>query len=489
MRRRPLLALIASSAAAVAGCSGNDGEEATHTRTDAPDPGPTPTNSETPEPGPTETETADSTALDVGVEPVEYLVETRRPTTGITHGSLVPFDDIPQILQEPLQQAVEGGYETEEVSRELLAAIDTFRTYEYATEFEPYVRIDGTAYEFEPTVPTFVASLPAATEETIVEESDPDRTFTWAFDHEFDSPAVETFVHVVAWRGNSANNRHEYRRSALPDPVEAFVSQYDYVEDEYGISELETEWRHEDPPYTLEAHELTPDMRWDREVLAVSGMEPLLGSTVREVLASPHREPATESQSHHINVSHDLPEQFVETFTESARSEQVPFVQREGDVYEIRVEETTPDLVPVSLSSTVVGDDTGTEAIELSVAVETDGRAAISEPEVRLYSRGATPTVLWIRADGERHLLDSDAYADDMWESAPDDPALDRRLGTSASATITPDSPLTAAYEIPADLPPGTYHSDGLFTVEWDVSGQLREAAYPFRCTIAIPGR
>jgi len=489
MRRRPLLALLAGSVAAVTGCSGNSDDDSSPTQTEPRNGEPTPTRTETGNPESTPTETPDSTALEVTVEPLEYLVEAERPSQGITHDSLVPLGDVPRALRGPLEQARTGEYGTDEVSRAFLAAIDEFRTYNYSTEFEPYVRIDGSAYEFEPTVPTFVASLPGPTEETILEQTDPDRTFYWEVDQEFDSEAVKEFVDVVGWTGNPSNTRHEYRRSALPEPVEEFVSQYDYIEDNFGISELNTEWQNETPPYTLDVRELTPEMRWDRNVLDISAMEPGLRSTVRDVLDSDHRGPATKSRYHSIYVSDGLPAAFIDTFTETVRSDQGPLVHREDAVYQIRLEEITPDIVPVSLSSTVVADENGTESIEVTVAVEMDGPAAISEREVRIRSPGAVPTVFWVRTDEKRYLLDSDAYEDDMWESAPDDPTVDRRISTVQSEDITPDSPLAVEYEIPDGLPPGTYHSYGLFAVEWDVSGQLRDAKYPFRCTITIPER
>jgi hypothetical protein len=276
-RRRTLLLLAGSTLAGLAGCAGNSDSDPSGV---TPDRTPTTTPDETPTPTPDEnadgeSENSNSTAggmsVEVDLSTASYLVGAA-PTDEVLFqregNTPRPLSEFPEAFADAVREAQDGGFETDEPSEELLAALDGITIPRTAHRWsEPVVRVEGTAYVVEPQLPVLEVRLG----EEILGEADPDRTAS--VEDEFEHEAVESLVEMIAWNGTPMTARNPYKRSVVPDEVEAFLDSYDYIEDHRGISPIVVERHSWEPPYTIELREFTGSDRWNREIVDLETLD------------------------------------------------------------------------------------------------------------------------------------------------------------------------------------------------------------------------
>lgn len=467
MRRRALLATAGGTLAALAGCNGQiDGPSGT-------EPG-TGTDPSTP---------ATDGPLSVELASVEYVASTWvvTPGRGVDPDDIVPATEIPEPLYKALLDARDGGYETAEVSDAILAAIDDFRTHG-RTSIDPYVRLDETPYAFDPTVPTFTAHLA----EDTVEDYDPE-VVVEEDTYEFDTEVVDEFVRALRADGTHVP-RSEYRTCIVPDPVQTFLENYEYIQDQHGVSRILTEWEDTEPPYEITVRELTDEDRWGRPIVDGSELAPAVRQFFRTAIESDHRAPATRP-SRSIYFTDDVPPDVAELVR---RQEPMPYYRLDGTVYGIGVGSPRYDQLPLSVDvETLPAETDGVHGrFELTV---TPDKAAAEGPvdgnaSVTFTGQGGLPSVLWVTADGERHLLDSDAYERAQWRSPDGDSSGDPQPVNEVLELRDHGEPLAAAYRVSAEISAGTYVSRGLFRVSWGVPDQTPDehGSYPFRLRLTV---
>jgi hypothetical protein len=486
MRRRALLAMAAGSLAGLAGCStrretsppASSPQESPTATTGSPDPtttSPSATGTDTPTEEATATED-EPRPLDVDLEQVPYVAGANEVPEGlgVDPDDIVPESDVPAALLEPLRAARSGGYVTDDVSEDLLAAVDEFRKYN-SGRLIPYVRLDGTAYEFSAEVPTFVARLADET----VEEYDPDRVAQG--DAQFDSEAVEAFVRTLV-AGGTHNPRTDYRRNVVPDAVQSFLEEVDYLEDYEGVSPIRTERVDAGPPHVIEVQALTEEDMWGRRVVDAAELDPTVRSFVRTVVESDHRAPATvPTRSEYF--TDDVPDAFLDVFG----GPDAPYVRLDGTVYGVGAGSPSYD-VPIDV---VVEEETGDDmTFELTLDPSSEGMESSVEEQrgMTLTSNGGLPSVLWVTHDGTRRLLDSDAYEREHWRDVTEDGPPGKQPVNEVLESIEFHETVAATYAVPGDLPDGTYTSRGLFTVSWSVPDRTpgEHVAYPFRLRVTV---
>lgn len=480
MRRRPFLALATGALVSVAGC--NTSDEGTPTDGGTPstttDPG-TPTTTDEPSPPDTETPTPDpNPLLDVQLQEVPYVARAYEVPEGlgVDPDHVVPEHEIPRALVNPLRSARYGEYETDDVSEDLLAAVDEFRTRR-RTAIRPYVELDGRNYEFDARVPTFAARLG----DDHVDDADPDRVAP--SDGDYESEAVSTFVRALAVGGTHVP-REEYRICVVPDAVETFLERYDYVEDHQGVSPIETEWVDEEPPHAISARELTDEDMWGRPVLDGDTLDGEVREFLWTVVESDHRAPATYPDRSEYFTDH-VPDAYLDLVA----SEDHPYFRLDGTVYGVAAGSPTYDL-PVAVAATALPsdeDDPG-RRFRLSVTPTTEGMAdEVDESRgVTMTSNGALPSVLWVTHGGERHLLESDAYDRSRWYDLENDGRGPRPVNEVLEVLDFGET-IAATYVVP-DLPAGTYTSRGWFTISWSAPEQTpgERGFYPFRLAVTV---
>lgn len=474
MNRRAVLAGLGGSLAGLAGCF-----TVTDT-TDTPDENETPTDTAiTTDQSPTETRTETDGAISVELRHVEYVANAYEPASGrgIDPDDVVPAEEISDVLREALYEARAGGFETESLPDGLLAAIDEFRTYATGV-LKPYVELDGTSYEFDPTVPTFVAEL----EEDTLDDYDEDRLLRADERRDLESEAVESFVRALTARGPEIP-RSEYRRSAVPEAVAAFLDEYDYLEDQHGVSRITTIVRHADPPYTITLHELTTEDMWGQPVVEEAALDGELVAFFERVLDSEHRKPALPSPDRRQYFTGEVPEAY-SGFADEYESP--PYVRLDGTVYNIVVGQPRYERIPVSVS--IEEADAASRAFTLTVSPAPGKPDDEIEGPFTFTGRGALPSVLWVVHDGERYLLDSPGYETAGWRDAPADSKRDRRPSNQVLESVHANEELSATYTVPDVLPEGTYVSRGLFYLSWSVPDRTPgdHAAYPFELLVTI---
>jgi len=465
MDRRALLSAIGGSVAALSGCAGVD-----------PGAGPTPNGTDDGSAG-ADGEGSDggdesAASLDVELRTVSHVVTAYEPSPsrGIDPERVVPESEVPAALRDPLAEARDGRFETDDPSDALLAAVDEFRVYDRG-ELRPYVELDGTRYAFDPRLPTFTAAL--ADEEP--EGYDEDRVLREAGRRgDLGSEAVERFVNALTAYGPNAA-RGEYRRCVRPDAVAAFLDEYDYLEDGRGVSRIETTVENEEPPYAITARELTERDMWDRPVVDESALDCEVVSLFERALASSHREPALTTPDRSQYFADDVPDAYEEF---AAEYEDLPYYRIDGTVYSVFVGEPRYDRLPVSVS--VAPSEDANRQFTLRVAPAPENADGDAEGPYTFTSRGALPSALWVVHDGERTELD-------IVETEGIEGPRPSRSDGEALESIDAGDELAATYAVPEDLPAGTYVSRGLFHVSWGVPGQTPEehGAYPFELSIA----
>ena len=466
MDRRALLSAICGSVVALSGCAGD--APTTDSAANGTDDGSTGTDGERSDDG-------DGTAglVDVELRTVPHVVTAYEPSPnrGIDPEHVVSESEIPAALREPLAEAIDGRFETDDPGDDLLAAVDEFRIYDRG-ELKPYVELDETRYAFEPTLPTFTAEL--ADEEA--EEYDEDRVFRESSGRDdLDSAAVETFVNALTAYGMSVA-RGEYRRCVRPEPVAAFLDEYDYAEDMLGVSRIETAVENEAPPYAIAARELTePDM-WDRPVVDESALDDEVAAFFERALASPHREPAMTSPDRSQYFTDEVPDAYEEL---AAEYEDPPYYRIDGTVYSVFVGESRYDRLPVSVS-VATGDDAARE-FTLRVAPAPENADGDVEGPYTFTSRGALPSALWVVHEGEREELD--VVETEGIEGPPPS-----RSDGEALESLSAGDEMAATYAVPEGLPAGAYVSRGSFHVSWGVPDQTpgEHGAYPFELELAV---
>ena len=457
MYRRALLSGLGGTLVALTGCVGS-----------GPDSGPATDGTGD---GSTSDGGRPSASLSVELRTVPHVVTTYEPSLsrGIDTEHVVPEAEIPAALRDPLDEALDGGFETDDPAEALLSAVDEFRVYDRG-ELKPYVELDGTRYAFEHTMPTFTAELADET----TDEYDEGRVFREAREREdIDSAAVETFVDALTAYGPNVA-RGEYRRCVRPEAVAAFLDEYDYLEDGLGVSRIETSVENEDPPHTITARELTEADAWGRPVVDESALDDEVVAFFERALASDHRKPALSGDDRSQLFTDDVPDAYAAF---AAEYDEPIYYRINGTVYSIFVGESLYDRLPVSVSA--VAD--GTREFTLTVAPAPENAAGDAEGPYTFTSRGALPSALWTVHEGERRSLEI-VEADGIEGPKP------TRSDGEALESLTAGDEMTATYAVPPDLPAGTYASRGLFHVSWNVPGQTPEehGAYPFELAIAI---
>lgn len=463
MDRRALLTAIGGSVAggtgvAISGCVGETGTDPTTNGTDD-------ERSDEAD-GPT-------ASLDVELRTVPHVVTAYEPSPsrGIDPDHVVPESDIPDALRDPLAAARDGGFETDDPSDALLAAVDEFRVYDRG-ELKPYVDIDGTRYAFDPTLPTFTAEL--LDEEA--EEYDEDRVLREAGQRDdLRSDAVETFVHALTAYGTNVA-RGEYRRCVRPESVAAFLDEYDYLEDQFGICRIRTGVENEDPPYGIAARELTEGDMWDRQVVDESELDAELVTFFERALASEHRVPALPGNDRSQLFADDVPDTY-EAF--AAERDEPVYYRIDGTVYDIAVGESLYDRLPVSVS--VAPSEDAPREFTLTVAPAPENADGDAEGPYTFTSHGALPSALWTFHDGERRSLE-------IVETEGVEGPQPTRSDGEALESLNAGDEMVATYAVPESLPAGTYVSRGLFGVSWGVPEQTPDehGAYPFELRIAV---
>ncbi|OYR49881.1 hypothetical protein DJ73_16595 [Halorubrum sp. Ea1] len=471
MDRRALLSAIGGSVAALSGCAGADpGVGQTPNGTDD---GSAAADGERSSGG-----DESGASLAVELRTVSHVVTAYEPSPsrGIDPAHVVPESEVPAALRDPLAEARDGRFETDDPSDALLAAVDEFRVYDRG-ELRPYVELDGTRYAFDPRLPTFTAEL--VDEEA--EGDDEDRVLREAGRRDdLGSEAVETFVTALTAYGPNAA-RGEYRRCVRPDAVAAFLDEYDYLEDGRGVSRIETTVENEEPPYAITARELTERDMWDRPVVDESALDGEVVSLFERALASSHREPALTTPDRSQYFADEVPDAYGDV---AAAYDEPPYYRLDGTVYDIIVGEPRYDRLPVSVSvaaSESAASEAPDRGFTLTVAPAPENADGDAEGPYTFTSRGALPSALWVVHDGERTELDI------VETEGIEGPRPSRSDGESLESLDAGDE-MAATYAVPEGLSEGTYTSRGLFHVSWGVPDRTPDehGAYPFELEIAV---
>lgn len=459
MDRRALLSAIGGSVVALSGCAESDADA--DPATNGTDDGSAGDGNEP------------SASLDVELRTVSHVVRTYEPSPsrGIDPEHVVPEAEIPTALRGPIEEAVDGRFETDAPDEALRSAVDEFRVWDRG-ELKPYVELDGTRYAFEPTLPTFTAEL--ADEEAT--EYDEDRVLREARQRDdLGSAAVEAFVDALTAYGTNVA-RGEYRRCVRPDPVAAFLDEYDFLEDQLGVSRIETAVENEDPPYAIEARELTEADEWGAPVIDESALDDEVAAFFRRALASDHREPALSTPDRSQFFTDEVPDAYGDV---AAEYDEPPYYRIDGAVYAVVVGESRHDRLPVSVSVAASEDAAGQFTLAVAPAPGNVDREV--EGPYTFTSRGALPSALWVSHDGERRPLD-------VVEIEGVDGPRPSRTDGEALESLDGGDEMAATYAVPESLPAGAYVSRGLFHVSWGVPDQTPDerGTYPFELDIAI---
>ncbi len=463
MDRRALLSAVGCSLVGLAGCI-DDADTTPSANGSASD------GSANESAGASDDET--TTITDLELRKPEHVVSTYEPATGrgIDPDDVVPEDEIPTALRDPLAEARAGTFETDSVSESLLAAVDAFRHHRRG-ELKPYVVLDGTRFAFDPTVPTFTAELADGEPD----DYDETRTFTEQDRLDLEPGPVKDFVHALTASGTHVP-RDEYRRCVLPEAVDEFLDEYDYLTDQLGVARIETATENEDPPYTITVRELTAETMWGRPVVDASALDDDLVAFFERALASPHRKPALTTPDRSQYFTDDVPDAYGDF---AAEYERPPYVRIDGTVRHVIVGTPRYDRIPVSVTTTGVDDADAAFTLTVSPAPENvDGDV---EGPYTFTSRGALPSALWVFHDGERRSLE---VVDTEGVEGPNPTRSDSEVLETANA----GEEIAATYAVPADLPDGTYVSRGLFRISWNVPGQTpgEHGTYPFELAVTV---
>lgn len=474
MRRRTLLALAGGALTGLAGC----GRDAAPGATPATDPS-----------GATGTPTTDPPAnsLSVSIRTDRYYVQTfpaRR--TGVDRDAVVPAEEVAPPLREALVRALDddGTFRTDDPSTALLAGIDAFRILGRCYRFRPFVDIDGTVYEFDPSMPEFVATfVPDA------EDADPERTADYD-EIDPESPVFDLVDTIAATTTHSC--RDDYRISVVPEAVESFVAKYDYLRTGRTTGRIETERIDPGAPYAIRVRELTDADWWGRPVVEAAEQSAPLRRFLREAVGSDRRK-RTAAVRHSEYRTDSVPDDYRAALGGDGAGDdgdgQAPYVRVNGEVYDVRVSEPDRGRAPavVEAATEPPGPD-GRERFSVTVT-------AVDRPSVddrfRVSSRGGLPSLLWLTTDEGTRLLDSPVNETIEWQEV--DGA--RRVDNVVTADLHPEgladtsSFVSATYTVPKGVPPGTHVLWGFVGVSWRSSDPDRRREgepYPFQVDLDL---
>jgi len=493
--RRTLLAVAGSALAGLAGCSGISGSDPSDETPDStPDGTPTETpiessgnrserSDESPE------NTASGTSAEVDLSTASYLAGAAPAEESVfqrAENTPRPLSEFPEAFADAVREARDGGFETDDPGRELLAAVDD-RTIPRTNHrwSEPVVRLEGTAYVVEPQLPVLEVRLGGE----ILDEYDRDRTVS--YEDEFENGEIESLIETISWNGTPNTARGSYNRSLVPDEVEAFLDSYDYVEDERGVSAIVVERHNWEPPYAIELREFTEEDRWGREVLDAGSLDDDLRTFLDAVIES------GRGISSPPFVADDVPDTYFETLEPDSENAERPLVRVDGTVYRVNVIEGTHESMPITLRAEQASPtDDGLARFTLTAEVNDDkpGAEVASGEPVELYSAVGLPSALWIAHDGENHLLKSDRYEVEVasegdggsWSLDVDDPVPGEMV---VSEELSVGDELTATYAVPATVPSGQYTLAGNVAALWRESPDDRnrtDGNYPFRIELTL---
>jgi hypothetical protein len=492
MRRRRLLSLLAGGTAGIAGCqtSPRTGAESSEPPSGGTEPTDGSERSATVESSAESGSTEVDSPIEVGIETAQYLLyaDVQPPEyREIAPDDIVPRSELPASLRSALDDARDGGFETDEASAELLSAIDRFRHHGIGYRFQPYVDIEGTPVAFNPTVPVFTARLVTVGPE----RTDPSRTVEHEDIETFAEP-VGDFVRTIGAFSAEAP-RDEYRISVLPDAVRDVLDSYDYVDDAVGTARIRTERVDPGPPYSIEIRELTAEDLWGRPVLDSESLDGALRAFLRRVVESNRR-----AAVHEPELSEYRTDEVPAAYADRLRPESGgigPFVDIDGTKYIVRLEEPRRDRLPVAVSASPETDDDSL-AFRLVLEPSEAGQKPTVRDGIELEATGALPSVLWIEPDGDRQLLPSDAYDSVRWEppeesaTAPSTASdVDRRARNIDREFLPLEETLSVTYRIPDSVPAGTHRAWGRFGVSWtdDETGeQYPRLDYPFQVAVTV---
>lgn len=473
MDRRRYLWLTAGILTGVAGCGA---ESATDSTSPSPTPVPVTQNGQ-PTASPTPAD-----VLTVGIETDDYLIRSFAQTPeqrAIDPDEVTPIAEIAEPLRSALRTAVNGGFTTDSVSDALLGEIDRFRHHGGGYRFRPYFSLDGTPYEFDPTVPVFVARL-----DTDIEEPDPDRTVDHDDANEL-APPVQDFVRTLGAFGVEVAT-DEYRISVVPEAVEEFLDQYDYIRSPGSVGKVVSKWVDPGPPYTIQAGQLTMEHLWGRPVIAVDSLSATLRQFVETVVASDRRAPVYSPLRSEHRVD-QVPNEYDARLGHDQGPGSGPYVDIDGTVYALRVTKLHREKIPIAVAASTVDN----RRFSVSVKPSTEGSKPAFEDQVELESPGALPSVLWIETESERHLLASDVYDSIRWRAVDDSTGTDRRVENIARDSIGPDDELSATFRVPDAIDAGTYRAWGLVRAKWTAAIDGRRypfVPFPFQIVMDVPG-
>lgn len=475
MRRRTLLALAGGALAGLAGC----GRDAAPGATPATDPS-----------AATGTPTTDAAANRpaVSMRTDRYYVQTfRARPTGVDRDAVVPADEVAPPLREALAQALDaddGTFRTDDPSTELLAGIDAFRILGRCYRFQPYVDLDGTAYAFDPSVPEFVATF-------VPDAEDPDPERTAEYDEiDPESPVFDLVDTIAATTSHSC--RDDYRISVVPEAVESFVAEYDYLRTGRTTGRIETERIDPGPPYAIGVRELTAADWWGRPVVEAAERSAGLRRFLREAVGSDRRKRAAavrHSEYRTDSVPDDYREVLGRDGVDDDGDGQTPYVRVDGEVYDVRVTEPDRGRAPVVVET--AAEPPGPNGRErFSVTVTAVDRPPIDD-RFTVSSRGGLPSLLWLTTDDGTRLLDSPANETIEWREV--DGA--RRVDNVVTADMHPEgladtaASVEATYALPENVPPGTHVLWGYVGVSWQSSDPDRRREgepYPFQVVLDV---
>jgi hypothetical protein len=315
--------------------------------------------------------------------------------------------------------------------------------------------------------------------DTTVENAEPDRTITHGDLDDLPEPAADFVRTLGAFSTMVA--RDEYRISVVPPSVEALLNQYEYIRDPADVGRIVTERVDPGPPYTIRASELTADEMWGRPVLAAAELPAELRRLVETVVTSDRRRlvyPDTRTEYR----TDDLPPSYGEYLGPDQGSGSGPYVELDGTMYAFRVTEINREHVPLAISAM----PNGAETFELTIAPSEAGSKPTIDGPVEIESTWAVPGPLWIHADGDRYRIERvDAVVRDL--AAEDASAVEE----AEMVPVPADGGLIATYQVPADIPPGTYRVWGLVRVSWVDAESDRPSPpswpFPFQIVLTVP--
>lgn len=439
MRRRTVLATVGTTCVASAGCLA--GLESADPGTDEP------------------TEPA-TDEFAVAVERPAHVLTMREqhPEEGPTNAD--PVAELNEATRTAVADAVDGTYETDDPSDELLDGLHRL----------PYVEYEGVVYELSRTMPEHVVEGAEVDES----DADPDATIgmmddrirTVGVDNREISRAVNTIV-----RMRQGPTGRVYRATVLDDELADFLDTYDYVAypddgddgpEPEGYVRLSRSFDDPGPPYELRAEPLADADRYGAPVVDVATFPANVAGALQA---------AADRRSYRTD---DPPDGLRDAV------EREGYVRVDGRVHEPELRDVDHDALPVTVDATLDGDG----AFELAVENVSDGT-------VELFGGAPAPFGVlgaW-SADGERATLWSDAYEESdhvhVDEERGELVVNDIGLGTELKAGES----LAERYEVHPEwgFEAGRYRAESSLSVRWGDRDEDESGNYPFSLVLRVP--